>query len=271
MTSDFYIISKQYLCKKCNGSFNGCDSRVISKLPRAVRLEFPAHVHAKSAMDIEMADLLCRQVVKRQSFADFSKMHSEADHLRYWRKHQQYLEATLARRTSFSQNSSIHPFGPYEDIEGWRGQTVKPKFLAGLYAQLSLATYSTKNRYMQSIVGDMLKCDHTFKVAAVPMIRNRRIFEAMFTVMNEYNLILGHWMVTSKSLAELHGEFACLRDRYSSRLLSGPKVFFTDNCCADRRYLLQSFPMLKAVSLDGFHLLDRYKISKHHPLYAAFL
>eukprot|EP00158_Paraphelidium_tribonemae_P003260 Partr_v1_DN26004_c2_g3_i1_m667 putative NA len=262
---DYYILCKQYHCN-CGANFRSYDPRVLKRLPPAVQDQFPCRVYGKTAIDNVMLAVLSRQVVKKQSFSDVSRMHKEVNAGIFWKAHHAYLSWSI-KRSSLS-TAKVKPFGNYADANGWRGSILSPQFLARVYCEVSVEAYPVKNRMMQSIKGDILRGDHTFKVAAVPMVNYQRIFEARFSIMNEFGHLLGFWQVQSKSLADLKTDFDMVQSLYGS---SGPKVFFTDNCCADRRYLEMSFPLLKSVSLDAFHLMDRYKPSKHHPLFPAFM
>jgi hypothetical protein len=84
----------------------------------------------------------------------------------------------------------------------------------------------------------------------------------MYSVMNEYGQIMGFYMMTTQSLAEISRELALINKRYGDG--AGPQVFYTDNCCKDRGILERVFPSLrhgdmepKRVLLDIFHWMDR--------------
>jgi len=73
------------------------------------------------------------------------------------------------------------------------------------------------------------------------------VFEAMYSVMNEYGQVMGYYMTCSKALSEIEKELTAMQLRYQLMPLplAGPSVFYTDNCCADRSVLNKIFPTLR--------------------------
>ena len=96
-------------------------------------------------------------------------------------------------------------FGTFKD------QIPSRKFIKNVYLIYGSGDYDLRNKIMQSIPGTILKCDHTFKVAKVPNQRGTRLFEALLTVMNEKNQILGYWFTQTKSLEEVRLQFQQVR------------------------------------------------------------
>jgi hypothetical protein len=123
-----------------------------------------------------------------------------------------------------------------------------------------------KTSYINSLTGNILCADHTFKVAKVPFLDHSRIFKALFSVMNEFGQVIAFWMTQGTSLAEVTSALLSIKARYGNADKDGPLVFYTDNCCKDRAKYLSIFPSLKGgpgehfqrVLLDPFHLMDRY-------------
>lgn len=192
----------------CGKNFRGFDSGVLKQLPKIVRLRFPAIVRNKTAIDLPFASLLTRQVVKKQSFRDIQKMYTEINHAAYYRTVEVYLLAEEHRRSRpFAPAQVFEMFGEYRCRNGWNGMIPSRQFLSTLYMELADVSYAAKNQLMQSITGRILCGDHTFKIAKIPTLGYQRVFEAMYTVMNEYGQILGFWMVQSKSMNDLKDEF----------------------------------------------------------------
>jgi hypothetical protein len=71
--------------------------------------------------------------------------------------------------------------------------------------KFSEQSYSLKNKFLQTIIGKILKGDHTFDIANIPTEEFEKIFSGMYTIMNEYNMILGYWMLPSKELDDIRG------------------------------------------------------------------
>ena len=91
-----------------------------------------------------------------------------------------------------ADRGSIPPFGKFEDENLWRGRVPNRKFLAKVFMLHGSKDYDLRNVIMQNLTGSILKCDHTFKVAKVLTKKGTKIFEALLTVMNEKNMVLGY-------------------------------------------------------------------------------
>lgn len=129
-----------------------------------------------------------------------------------------------------------------------------------------------------SITGRVLSGDHTFAVAKVPVGNSLKIFEAMFSLMNEYGEIIGYWMVPNTSLHEVKSDLEAVQRRYS-RTSEPLEQYYTDSCCKERFFLSNTFPSLsnvipggyQRVSLDSFHFMRRYPVAKCDKFYSAFV
>jgi hypothetical protein len=67
---------------------------------------------------------------------------------------------------------------------------------------------------MSSLVGEVLKGDHTYKIAKQPSINATTPFKGMFSVLNEVGQVLGYSMTNSDSLDEIKDNLSALRLRY---------------------------------------------------------
>jgi hypothetical protein len=124
----------------------------------------------------------------------------------------------------------------------WGGCVPTTEVLKKAYAWTSEKKSVLKTRAIMQTTGTILCGDHTFSVAKVPFQDHQRIFEAMFSVMNEHGQVIGYYMTNSKSLEEIRPELKLLAERYEPDC--GPYVWFSDNCCWDRRILSEVFPSL---------------------------
>jgi hypothetical protein len=293
-------VSRQYICRNCARRFQGHDAELIKKLPDHVQQAFPAKVFPKSALDKDLTLILQRQVVKGQSFIDFRQMINELKHEKYWSRHLEYISTELYNRfqkrdSIFANTRPIRAFGDFKN--DWKGSVPTTDVLKRAFVLHSAETEELKNWSMMSLTGTILRGDHTFKVAKVPFQDHQRIFQAMYSLMNEYGQILGYWMVNCKSLNEIKKELEMVKRRYTRLGRTGPDLFYTDLCCSERSFWENLFESLRVgpldhktvptdpenvglpyadlkmqrVLLDSFHLMNRYPVSKLHPLYAAFM
>ena len=97
----------------------------------------------------------------------------------------------------------------------------------------------------------------------MPAANHSRIFEALYSVMNEIGQVVGYWMTHGSSIEEVKPELRSIANRYEDG--RGPEVFYTDRCCQERQSLTDCMPSLgvednedfQRVLLDVFHLMDR--------------
>ena len=56
---------------------------------------------------------------------------------------------------------------------------------------------------MMAVTGGVLCGDHTFKIAKIPTIDSKPVFEAAYHLMNEFGQVLGFWFCHKSSIGEL--------------------------------------------------------------------
>lgn len=245
---EYFILAKQYKCTICKCNFSGLHPQVIKQLPDIIQQRLPAEIYGKTGCDKTFIDIMIRQVVNGQSFSDVRKMYSEINHMEFMRSKFQYLSAQVKEKSTpnvlnyADRLVPIADFGNFFDRDGWRGAVPSLPFLTRTYAIHGRKSQNFKHQHNMGITGDILSGDHTFKIAKVPCSNFERIFDAMFSVMNEFGQIVGYWMVCSKSLKEIMPELTAIKKRYS---IGGPLVWYSDQCCQDRGILSSVFPSLK--------------------------
>ena len=109
-------------------------------------------------------------------------------------------------RTPFKETvplPNLDNFGKFDDVNGYHGVIPSEEFLKKHYVSYSAQSYNLKNQFLQTLTGEILKGDHTFKVAKIPTEDGVRPFVAMYSVMNEYQMVLTYQMVPSKCLEDL--------------------------------------------------------------------
>lgn len=259
----YSVVCRSYACNKCGGGFQGYDRGVLEKLPLYIRSQFPFVVHKKVVLDNTLVDMLCRQVVKKQSVADFRKLVSELGYLKYWRTVHEYVSLELSKRGREENtwrlgigpdpNRAVPEFGYFDDRDGYRGQVPSQYILKRTFIQKQAKSATLKTRSVMGLTGKILCGDHTFQVAKVPFAGHQRMFEAMYSIMNEHGQVIGYWMTSTKSLTEIKVELQTVCERYvklkGNDSPAGPDAFFTDSCCNDREILSQVFPSLRTGSV----------------------
>lgn len=159
-----------------------------------------------------------------------------------------YLLEEVERRanaTDFHEDfGGIDDFAQFGERDGWAALIPSTSVLKKAYKDKTKEDEELKVRSIMGITGRILCGDHTFAISKVPKSQNERIFGAMYSICNEFNQVGGFWMTHSKSMEEIRPELTAVQQRYEDG--SGPDLFYTDNCCADRRMLTSVFPTLAA-------------------------
>jgi hypothetical protein len=245
----FWILCKSYHCKNCDRKFQGYNEASLSKMPVEVRHEFPAMVNQKSAMDLGSVSIIQRQICNGQSFQDVRKLAREMNYLEYWRRHCQYLHLSVSRRIKKGHfiTDRIQPFPEFQFRKGasvsYPGVVPPSSHIKKVLTTKLETEKDLKVAKMMTLKGRILKGDHTFKIAKIPFQLMEKVFEASYSVMNEFGQIIGYWMTVSRSLNELREELGLVAKRYP--IGDGPELYYIDNCCSERSTLQDIFPSLK--------------------------
>jgi hypothetical protein len=229
-------------------SFNAFDVDVLELLPAWIVQQFPFRATRRGALDLTVLELIKSMVVTEGSFAGVRKRLLE---LQYQQWYQQmllyYTYADWLTKQHVKECTKPPEAGAQPRLLAFFGSTTAPEpaefgdaankdAAYSLYvpsaqylSQAFLATTEEEqayaDKYMANLDGDMLKCDHTFEVCkSIRGTEHDQLFEAFFTVMNEYCQILGQWAVHTKSQAELDASLRAMAERFQQ---GGMKVNLT--------------------------------------------
>ncbi len=86
-------------------------------------------------------------------------------------------------------------------------RSISKKSLIRVYRESEMKEYRTRLMRIQSTTGQILRGDHTFKMAKISQTNQAKLFTGLFNVVNERNQVIGYWLTTSKSLTELKEPF----------------------------------------------------------------
>lgn len=279
MHRDYVIICKKYYCEDCKHKFAGYDPRVIERLPQFVQNALAVFTVGRTTIDTETARQLRACISTGMSFSAFRNLYREMSRETYYESMENFLESSIYKRKTFlpCTNTSIQKFSDYNDQSRWGANIPTTKTLSNIYAALVGRDQDVKAKMMMRIKGDVLCGDHTFAIAGTVSDQKQKLFEAMFTVMNENSQVLSYYLTSSTSLKEIEKPLRKLRDRYP--VDGGPRLWYTDVCCKDRSIIQDIFPSLRApdengvsrVLEDPFHFMNRYPIPKNHLLSGSFM
>jgi len=277
----YFIVCKRYNCRICKTTFHGYNEQSLAHLPVAVQENFPAVVTCQAAIDKQLLRVLNRATVNNQSFEDFRDSLREFNASTYYSYLKQYMDVGIWRKVRteigrYELTRKLPDFGPFlpdgKHENSYPGHIASTSFLKKCYLNNVSKSAKLKTCKLMGLTGDILCGDHTFAVAKVPTQNYTKIFEGLYSIMNEYGQIMAYYMTCSKTLSEIEDNLKRVAARYDD---GGPKVFYTDLCCKERSFLKSLFPSLdegerQRVLLDPFHFFKRYPVSKSHPLYTWF-
>ncbi|XP_078811397.1 uncharacterized protein LOC144995541 isoform X1 [Oryzias latipes] len=315
-SGQYYILASRLTCKVCKKHWFADKPSWMDMLPRRFQEIFPAFLTHKKAVCKTVMDELRRTA---KSPGDMANQLNEALHLRYERAHLAYLgtvknvldgESGLYGQQTITgamrKISTPDPFGGYTDIDGWCGVTVTSHYLVDCLIQEYHREEGTLNLLLQGTFGEVLRADHTRKVARKVVLASGTM--SSYAVMNENWMILSWVMLQSESDKSLEPMYDGLSQRYISAGLPKAKYQWVDrDCCSPFRIpnsqpqehlLWDSWKTTEAIvgeatsgdftnrcasrtkynreisiKLDLFHCMRRFTrecISEHHPLHSSF-
>lgn len=261
-TGPIQLLAMRYKCNVCKFTISGSEPEVLEGLPKIIRDQFPAILTHKSGVSADLFRLIPKLAVLGLSFSAMARIINETSNEELDRTHLLYLlycqsKSKEARRPNpFSKDTGLeYEVKPYERPEPC---SVSSNFITTIFMAYFLAKAEFLRSQMQSVVGSILKVDHTFKVAKVLVADGHRPFEALWTCINEYGQILTQAFVGTKAFDEIKPAFEKLVHRHTVLGAQQPEVIYTDICCQERGQLSMVMKGIK-VRLDPFHFLQRFK------------
>jgi hypothetical protein len=256
--SCFYVMTMRYRCKSgdCATTVNGYDSTIMRQLPLRLQAEFPVYLTHRSAVSKQVARILRTCVQNSTGPKRFSDMLQEWHMLKHDELELQYLDAVVDEMESPTMLSSLHnmrpvPFSAFRDRSKYAGHIPSAKLLRSVYTSMIKIFRPYMDQQMAMLDGKILKGDHSFKVIKhIAQLGKQPIFNAMYTVCNEFGEIRVQVLTPTKSLSHLKASFEDMRRSYELYGHSLPDVFFTDNVRGDKKFLQSVLPSLQTGSIE---------------------
>lgn len=247
-------MSVRYRCS-CGRTLNAHDEHILRQLSLHLQAEFPAILTHSSAISRHAADLMRSLLQNSVGPKLFVKVFRELHMLRHDRLEMQYLSAVkynMDRRRMDDQSnleaffgsatvgsSEIpKPFSDFDDKLGYAGWVPTTTYLRTVYTALLDEFRPLIDKELMVIDGKVLKGDHSFKlVKRIARVKGTSVFQAMYTMCNEYEQIRMMMFVPSKGHLHLRMPLQELRKAYDLYGHSQPEFVFTDDVNCDRRLL----------------------------------
>ncbi|KAJ8333427.1 hypothetical protein SKAU_G00414350 [Synaphobranchus kaupii] len=288
----------------------------LCRLPLRLRNILPAILTYKKA--------ICKTIMHElrrtgKSPGDMAKQVMEMLHVKYEQAHLAYFHSVenvrdgeagvLGHRTItgfIRGDTEAAPFGRYSDADGWSGVSISAFYLTNCLLHEFQWQEEDINLLLQGTFGQVLRSDHTRKVARKVTLTSGTM--SSYAVMNENWMILSWVMVQSESDASLEPLYEGLAQRYTTAGVQKASYQWMDrDCCAAFKVLdskpnehlsWDSWKTTEAivaeatggfflnkcasrskfnkdivVKLDLFHCMQRFCrecVSEHHALYSSF-
>jgi len=242
----FAVWGRKYLCnqRKKKGEqpycFMGYAPDVIARAPETVQLwwrDVGVRCTFRSAMSWEIIDDTIRSISHGSSLSAVRKQTLE----RYKEQHKQQEQLWISYVKDMSRQPSAaapvvkEPFYPFGSAE-YGGSCFSVSYLVMAFIETVESYLDYYSRKIQMIDGLHLKCDHSFKITKRICMDGERVFEAMFTIMNEYGQIVAYWLTEGSDLKEVRENLLALAKRYQMHGFEGPHSLTTDRCCQERSF-----------------------------------
>ncbi|KAJ8334001.1 hypothetical protein SKAU_G00413200 [Synaphobranchus kaupii] len=303
-------------CKACRKHWFADNPQWLCRLPLRLRNILPAVLTYKKA--------ICKTIMHElrrtgKSPGDMAKQVMEMLHLKYEQAHLACLHSVENVRdgeagvfghrtiTGFIRgDTEAAPFGRYSDADGWSGVSISAFYLTDCLLHEFQRQEEDINLLLQGTFGQVLRSDHTRKVARKVTLTSGTM--SSYAVMNENWMILSWVMVQSESEASLEPLYEGLAQRYTTAGVQKASYQWMDrDCCAAFKVLdskpnehlsWDSWKTTEAivaeatggfflnkcasrskfnkdivVKLDLFHCMQRFCrecVSEHHALYSSF-
>ncbi|KAI7887868.1 uncharacterized protein EV154DRAFT_595118 [Mucor mucedo] len=229
-------------CPKCNEDLNA-DS--YTKVPKARRIidfderrilhlqhEFPAVLTHRLGLSVKLFNFIRPALPNSSKPSRISKLLREMHTLRHDVLQRQYLNA-------------VEDFSRFDDKSKYVGHFPSPGYLGYVYTSSMRLYKHYIYKQMAVLPAEILKGDHSFKLPKkIGKTNSVSVFNAVYTVCNEYEEICMMYLTATKALSHLVQPF---EQFYKSRSLYGnpkPKIFFRDNPLGDKSFLEKTIPSL---------------------------
>ena len=197
----------------------------------------------KSGLDLKLLNLLRGCFANGLGPDPFSKMLGEFQNRHYHGSLIKYLDRYKFLHSRGAILPSLEEFGSPKDHDV---AVPSASYLSNCYCNFVELKRSHFDKEIMKLSGDVLKADHSFKVPKhIMKISEQPIFEALYTVTNEYGEIRSQILTYDKSHAQIRGPLEQLRDGLLQFGHTLPRSFYVDDSAQSKAFLEGIFPSLR--------------------------
>jgi len=244
-----------YQCTKneCKRSFSGCDQGIVKQLNPGHQRAFPAILTHKSGISKNLFDMMrplfqhgvgphrlskVIRIVHAQRFDELQFV--------YYSSLCDYKPSVADQLLRRDIPIIFEQFSDFSDKSKYNGYVPSSNYLSHVYSSMLAEYRPFIDQHTSQLDGTILKLDHSFKIIKhMGKINGISNFNALFTVLNEYEEIRMQLLVPSKSHNCLRSSFDNMMESYRKYNLPMPQVAYTDNVSGDRKFLEEVIPSLK--------------------------
>ena len=154
-------------------------------------------------------------------------------------KYHSKLIVFLSTRTVFSPKEQFSEVG---DRMGYCGFVPSEGYLRDVYNKFMEARRDLYDKEMMKISGNILKGDHSFKLAKrIVSVEHQHVFDAVYSVTNELGQIRGQYLTSSKSHSQIEPGLVGIGEGLRKMGYQQPKLYFTDDADRTRAFWNRCF------------------------------
>ncbi|KAG2193947.1 hypothetical protein INT47_003517 [Mucor saturninus] len=249
----YYVMSKRYVCSAPPGSpkhtFKGYDDSIVRQLPLRCQADFSAFITHKLGISKMLMNFMRALFQNSLGPHRMSKILEELHHLKHDTMELQYLDAVKYFNNStihgFFGSSTVEKFSAYSDKMRYGGVCSSSKYISHVYTSFITLLRSKMERETMVKDGEILNVDHSFKIIEkIAKDGGRPVFQALYTVCNEYEEVRAMAFVPTKGQAHVKPLLCALKRSYELYGHTMPKIVFTDNVVGDQKLFEDIFPSL---------------------------
>lgn len=223
---------------------------------------FPAYLTHRAGIDKTLLNTIYSLISEGTSPSLIRNILKEETYLYYDRLRLQYysccrdlLFGNSSRNSgdiqlAFSNKSQIviNKFGSLSSSSGYNEAFPSEKYIISLFKKKHDSLRQWYDNRVSMIPVKHLKIDHSHKVTSRIRLNSVKIFNGLFTAMNENHQIRLQNFSFSKSLDEVSPSFKMLSDTMRERNYPNILTVATDNCCKDSAILKDNLTTLNCTT-----------------------